>query len=146
MKSQTRIRSRQLLILRKVYMFLVCMGIAITGGCGGGGEESASTEEMPAPTNFNITMVNRKKETVTDVTIQGMRLPVKFNKMTSGSSQSLLAKTMNPPEIVTVAWTDTRGERKEVDVKLKLPKRFNGNMKFTIPASGKVSCYAGSAP
>jgi len=146
MASQTIVLRRQMFPLRKVYALLACVGIAMIGGCGGSGEESASTQEVAAPTNFNITMVNQKSETITDVTIQGMRLPVKFNKMTSGSSQSLLGKSMAPSDTVTVAWTDRRGDRNEADVKLKLPKRFNGSMKFTIPASGKVVFAPGTAP
>ena len=122
------------------------MGIAMISGCGG--EESASTEEMPAPTNFNLIMVNKRSETITDVTIQGLRLPVKFNKITAGSSQTLLGKSMNPPDTVTVAWIDSRGDRTDVQVKLKLkiPKRFNGTMKFTIPSNGRVQFEAGTAP
>ena len=144
MKSTSTVLHHRVLEFRKVCALLACVGITLISGCGG--EESASTEEIPAPTNFNITMVNQTSKTVADVTIQGMRLPVKFNKITAGSSQALLGKSMNPSDTVTVAWTDHRGDRSEADIKLKLPKRFNGTLKFTISTSGKIELSAGAAP
>lgn len=146
MKSKAMFLSHPIWRSRKAYALLACVGIVMIGGCGG--EESTETEDVPAPTNFNFTMVNKKSETITDVTIQGMALPVKYNKITAGSSQTLLAKSMDLSDTVEVAWTDRRGERSDADVQLKgnIPKRFDGSLKFTIQASGKVDFTAGTAP
>ena len=131
---------------RVITLFVCC---SLLAACGGGDESEAGSAPPPAPpSKYKFHAINQTGGTIRNLLIQGMAMPVKFTKLTSGSSKSLLGPTMKLPGKLTVSWTDERNQRRstKISVGSNIPSNFNGSMYFTVKGIKTVDFRAGTYP
>ncbi len=118
---------------------LCLLSLSITG-CGDGGGSATSAQPYPKVSRWHYTVTNNMRMKITDVVIDKLDLPVKFDVLNPGDTKTLLGQAQHMPNKIELSWFAPDGTRKSKNVKFKpvIPASFNGKLYLKIIDPNKV--------